>query len=340
MKLIMPSYCTAFECSAEKCSDNCCIGWEIDIDSETAGFYSGVKGDFGARLKKSIAHGECSSFILQGERCSFLNESNLCDIIINLGKEHLCQICADHPRYYEWFGDIKEGGLGLCCEEAARLILTSEHPTLFTEEEIPYEENDSFDKELFDLLCKARDRIFFFLYGYEDEGVKSAVSKVLYLAEKLQYNIDNNIYALPVGYDRVQEKQGDMLSALKSFTAMEPIDEKWTDYLAGAISSYEECKKGEDISFYQRNLLIYYIYRYFLKGTFDGEILSKVKLACVSTAVISYFIRKEKADFQGIINVCKLFSKQTEYSQENIDLLCELFYEKENFESGKIIGLF
>ncbi len=340
MKLIMPSYCSAFECTADKCSDNCCIGWEIDIDRNTADYYSRVKGDFGAKLKENIAHGECSSFILKGERCPFLNEKNLCDIIINLGEEHLCQICAEHPRYYEWFGDVKEGGIGLCCEEAAKIILTSEHPTLFTEAEISDEESDSFDKELFELLYKARDRMFFFLYD-EFESIKKIVSRILFLAEKLQYNIDNYIDALPTEYDALEEKTGDMLSVLRSLGELEPIDEKWTEYLADAVSTYKKTEADEDsIYLYQRNLLIYYIYRYFLKGVFDGEILSKVKLACVSTAVISYLARKEKADFEGMINICKLFSKQTEYSQENIDLLCDLFYEKDFFESEKIIGLF
>ncbi|MBQ3137500.1 MAG: flagellin lysine-N-methylase [Clostridia bacterium] len=340
MKLVMPAYCTGFKCTANKCSDNCCIGWEIDIDGETADFYSRVKGDFGAKLKENIAHGECSSFILKGERCPFLNEKNLCDIIINLGEEHLCQICADHPRYYEWFGDIKEGGIGLCCEEAAKLILTAGNPVYFTETDIPEEVNGSFDKELFELLYKARDRIFFFLYD-EFESIKTIVSRILFFAEKLQYNIDNYIDELPAENDAMEEKTGDMLSVLRSLSEMEPIDEKWTDYLADAVSTYKKTDINEDgLYLYQRNLLFYYIYRYFLKGVFDGEILSKVKFACVSTAVISYFAVKENADFQGIINICKLFSKQTEYSQENIDMLCEMFYEKEFFESGKIIGLF
>ncbi len=339
MKLIMPSYCTGFKCSADRCSDNCCIGWEIDIDEKTVDFYSHIKGDFGARLKDNIAHGECSSFILNGERCPFLNEKNLCDIIINLGEEHLCQICTDHPRYYEWFGEVKEGGVGLCCEEGTKLILTAENPTELTGREIPHEDSDEFDECLFALLYEARQIIFSFLMN-EGDSIKNKVTKMLSFAEQLQVNIDNYNDIIPEGYETVKAENGDMLSVLKSLTSLEPIDEKWTDYLAHSISTYEDTKSREDISLYQRNLLIYYIYRYFLKGTFDGEILSKVKFACVSTAVISYLVRREKADFGGTVNICKLFSKQTEYSQENIDMLCEMFYEKEFFETGKIIGLF
>ncbi len=335
----MPSYCADFKCSADRCSDNCCIGWEIDIDGKTADFYSRVKGVFGARLKENIAHGECSSFILKGERCPFLNEKNLCDIIINLGEEHLCQICSDHPRYYEWFGEIKEGGVGLCCEEGTKLILTAENPTELTESEISREDSDEFDEGLFALLYEAR-QIIFSLFMNEADSIKERVTKVLSFAEQLQVNIDNYNDIIPESYDAITEEKGDMLSVLKSLSALEPIDEKWTDYLDGIIAGYENTEMRKDITLYQRNLLIYYIYRYFLKGTFDGEILSKVKLALVSTAVISYLVSREKADFGETVNICKLFSKQTEYSQENMDMLCEMFYEKEFYESGKIIGLF
>ncbi len=339
MKLIMPSYCTAFKCSADSCSDNCCIGWEIDIDDKTADFYSEVKGDFGARLKESIVHGECSSFVLKGERCPFLNEKNLCEIIINLGEEHLCQICTDHPRYYEWFGEIKEGGVGLCCEEAAKLILTAENPTELTESEISDVDSDELDEGLFELLYEARNIIFSLLMK-ECGSIKEKVTEMLSFAEQLQENIDNYNDIIPENYEVITEDEGDMLSVLESLTYLDPIDGKWTGYLDLQISTYKATENGEDITLYQRNLLIYYIYRYFLKGTFDGEILSKVKLACVSTAVISYLVSRGKADFIEAVNVCKLFSKQTEYSQENIDMLCEAFYEKDFFKSGKIIGLF
>ena len=124
----VPFYYNTFKCIADKCSDNCCIGWEIEIDSDTAEYYKSVGGAFGKRLSENIS--EENSFILKGERCPFLNEKNLCDIIINCGEEHLCQICRDHPRYFEWFADKKEGGIGLCCEEAARKYGISSIPNV------------------------------------------------------------------------------------------------------------------------------------------------------------------------------------------------------------------
>ena len=143
-----PWYYKEFQCIASACSDSCCIGWEIDIDEETWEKYHKVDGDFGKRLQENIqtfqeGDGNCHCFSMdESQRCPFLNEKNLCDIIINLGEEYLGQICTDHPRYYDWFLDGKECGIGLCCEEAARLILQEGDGARLEQEE---EQDVSFD---------------------------------------------------------------------------------------------------------------------------------------------------------------------------------------------------
>ncbi|MBR4096569.1 MAG: flagellin lysine-N-methylase, partial [Oscillospiraceae bacterium] len=106
MILRMPEYYKNFTCTADRCSDNCCIGWEIDIDSNTAAYYDSVTDDFGTKLRKNISKTNPKSFILsENERCPFLNDRNLCEIILTLGGDKLCNICTEHPRYYEWFGN-------------------------------------------------------------------------------------------------------------------------------------------------------------------------------------------------------------------------------------------
>ena len=140
--IVKPSYCGSFQCIASRCRDNCCIGWEIDIDEETDQFYRTVKGEFGKRLEDGISREGTPHFRLKGEqeRCAFLNDSNLCDIFIHLGEEHLCGICREHPRFYEWYEEIPglldwtETGLGLCCEEAARLFVSESGPLRLTVE--------------------------------------------------------------------------------------------------------------------------------------------------------------------------------------------------------------
>ena len=140
MKIRKPDYYDRFQCIAGACSDSCCIGWEIDVDEDRREAYRKVGGDLGVRLRTCIDWEE-GYFILQGkeERCPFLNSENLCDLIIGLGEESLCDICREHPRYYEWYEELTEAGVGLCCEAAAKLILESEEPAMFVE---TYEQED------------------------------------------------------------------------------------------------------------------------------------------------------------------------------------------------------
>ena len=47
-----------------------------------------------------------------------------CDIITEYGDGAICDICYLHPRFSNFYEDFTETGLGLCCEEAVRIILT------------------------------------------------------------------------------------------------------------------------------------------------------------------------------------------------------------------------
>lgn len=47
MKHLAPAYYGAFTCLADRCRDNCCIGWEIGIDPDTAAFYDSFPGETG-----------------------------------------------------------------------------------------------------------------------------------------------------------------------------------------------------------------------------------------------------------------------------------------------------
>ena len=128
MKLYAPEYYRDFTCIADKCRHSCCIGWEIDIDSVTYEKYRNLASPYGKTVKESIdASGETPCFKLsEGDRCPHLNENGLCRIIINEGEELLSNICREHPRFYNDTPRGKEVGLGLSCEEAARIILSSD----------------------------------------------------------------------------------------------------------------------------------------------------------------------------------------------------------------------
>ena len=125
MKLFAPKYYKAFRCIADKCSHSCCIGWEIDVDIDTLARYEGLGEGYGDVIKKSIDREDTPHFRLgENERCPHLDECGLCRIISELGEEYLCDICREHPRFYN-YTKVAEVGVGMSCPEAARLILSS-----------------------------------------------------------------------------------------------------------------------------------------------------------------------------------------------------------------------
>ena len=327
----VPFYYNTFKCIADKCSDNCCIGWEIEIDSDTAEYYKSVGGAFGKRLSENIS--EENSFILKGERCPFLNEKNLCDIIINCGEEHLCQICRDHPRYFEWYGNIKEGGIGLSCEEGARLILTDNRTEIA--ESVVDEAEEPVDEELFSVLLKAREEVFAILDG--DGGAYERLAGLLDYGERLQFMLDNaetGAEYLPC----TEASHCDFGEAVKLLDDFESIGADWDKALGDALSSEVMLTPTPQEEKYMLNLCRYFIWRYFLKGVFDGEILSKVKLAVVSVLYIKH-MTKGDSSLANWIEKSKLYSKQMEYSDENRELFYDYTYEKDCLSTNEIKGI-
>ncbi len=148
MKYHKPAFFDQFKCIGSACTDTCCAGWEIEVDETTAEGYLTEKGAFGDRLRREIGSEPGEYFFkLKNNRCPFLNKENLCDIFINLGEDRLCDICREHPRFYNWFGDYTEVGLGLCCEEAERLLFSDRKPLTFIEEDMQ-DEDDELSEEM------------------------------------------------------------------------------------------------------------------------------------------------------------------------------------------------
>lgn len=122
MKVIVPDYYKDFKCIANKCKHTCCKGWEVEIDEEGLQRFR----DYPDIMEK-VEFGEEVHFKLtDDEVCPFLLKNGLCDMIVKYGEDIICQTCRDHPRYRNYWNDRIEMGLGLVCEEAARLILFKE----------------------------------------------------------------------------------------------------------------------------------------------------------------------------------------------------------------------
>ena len=134
---IRPDFCDRFRCRAADCRHSCCRGWEIDVDARSAAFYETLPGELGEKLRRSLQRDDDGAhFVLTEDgRCPLLRPDGLCELICALGEDALCDICALHPRFYEDVGDTELCGLGLSCEAVCALLLGSEEPLRFLDEE-------------------------------------------------------------------------------------------------------------------------------------------------------------------------------------------------------------
>ncbi len=305
MKIIVPDYYENFQCIANNCGHNCCIGWEIDIDDETLEYYQNTKGKFNKDLKKGIEINDgCACFKLDGKgRCIFLNENNLCDIILNLGDDALCQICADHPRFRNFFSDRIEIGLGLCCEEAGRIILNQ--------------------KEKFKLIILSTDE--------GNEQLTPEEKETLDLRKQLFDLIQNNEISLEEKIDQIIKKSGYTFPNIainewaEIFLSLERLDDGWTNILK-ELKQYD----SKDISLpteFNRlfeNLLIYFVFRHVNEK--DYSKLLFVVLSCLMIKAICKFHYKKYGyiNSEDIIEYSRMYSSEIEYSDENIEIILEI----------------
>lgn len=335
-EVVYPDYYGNFKCIADRCTDSCCIGWEIDIDSESAERYKKCSGDLGRRLSENITVSEdgTHSFILgENERCPFLNGQNLCDIYAELGEDALCNICADHPRFRSFFSDRTEVGLGLCCEAAAEIILSRLGKFSFENPEKPSE--DSFENALLDIRREA------FRIVSEEGSVFENLRKLLAFSEAAQLALDNGEAVsadnIPVG-ENLFLKCGRLAeNAVTLLEKMESISPEWDNMLAEIVSENYETTFPESVCFdineELKQAAQYFIFRHFPEAIDDGDMLSKAYFAVFGCAVIYvmegvYFRKNGEISFTDRINAAKLFSKQAEYSEENMEMFFEWVWEE------------
>ena len=325
MFYIKPDFYDSFKCIADKCTDSCCIGWEIDVDEVAFDKYQKLQSPLGDEIRSCITESEDGSScfkLSENKRCPFLNENNLCDIIIKCGESFLCDICSEHPRFYEWFPGVTECGLGLCCEEVCRILLENEEPFSLIEEsdgeEIVLEaKEDVAESDAYIFLSAFREKLFEILFNKEIDFEEKLV-KVLSKTEE---------------FCGERIKIRDYKSSLELYKKTEPIDEQWTNYINDLSEKHNSILKFEK-EFNEKTkgdmlyskILAYVLYRHFTKAVFDKSIKERICFAVESVRFIRLcdmkaYSEKGKLTLKDRIENLKNWSKQIEYSEENTELL-------------------
>lgn len=285
-----PDYYEKFKCIAGECRHSCCIGWEIDIDEEALSRFMSTQGALGEELKSKISCDDTPHFMLsENERCPFLDERKLCRLITEKGEDFLCAICRDHPRFRSFLPGRTEIGLGMCCEEAARLILTQNAPVSIIENG----ENEQDE---------------------ETENIVNGRAELFSVVQNREYDMETRIKRLLRFYDLALPEKSPVEWA-EFYLSLERMDEEWTAQLE-RLKGFEAFSVP-DMTEYEQ-LLVYFLYRHVPECYDDFDADSKILFAVLSTQIVSTLAGE---NVEKLIELARLYSAEIEYSDENLELI-------------------
>lgn len=282
MITLRPDYYDEFRCIADKCRHTCCAGWEIDIDADSMTLYR--------ECPDIMCHIKDSSFVLQGEdeRCPFLNEKGLCELILKYGEDILCDVCTEHPRFYNYRDDIEYIGLGLCCEAACALILD-------------------------------REKDFRLIEGViSDEGDILGSSP----CEEVPFGIDAvNAYKgrISLLVPAVFDGNISCVDRASFYLTLEFLDAEWHSLLEKLslqpVSADQRDLYIDSNAKEFRNLISYFLYRHMGNGKIAAESVRLIAEVAVSSGL-------------PLKEVCRMYAAEIEYSDINTDVIADWLEER------------
>lgn len=187
--IIEPDFYKDFHCIGGQCSFTCCKEWKIAVDPETKKRWRKLSVPEtvleSGRVPKhacrsSLDKAQLSQFVMKkdgGEiiellpnmRCPFLEDTELCRLVLDYGEECLSETCHVFPRETHEFADRTERTLVSCCPEIVdRLYVLKE--LHFTN--LPYQDRA--------FLLEGKDKLFqirnIMMYWLQDASVSNEVN--------------------------------------------------------------------------------------------------------------------------------------------------------------------
>lgn len=281
MKIFYPSYYIDFKCIAEKCRHSCCIGWEISVDPSTLEKYESLGRE---DILLNIKDGD---IILCGDgRCPFLGSDGLCSIISGLGEEYIPDICREHPRFYHRVGKRIECGVGASCQEACRIILSSDGYSEFytTEGQV-----DTPDETDFDSLSH-RDCI----YSLLSDPSLSYTESIRRIREK--YSLSEPIHSA--------DEWKEILFSL------EYLDERHRGLCNPGVGREEYHK------IYER-FFAYLLFRHLSVAENYENLRARLGFCLLLCSILEGYTVKGGLSFADICEYARVISEEIEYSRDN-----------------------
>ena len=292
MKLYAPKYYKDFLCIADKCKHSCCVGWEIDIDESTINKYASLSEDYGQAIQQSITHDDCPHFTLTAdEKCPHLDERGLCKIIKNVGEEYLCDICREHPRFYNFTSRSKEVGLGMACEEACRIIISS----------------DDFDQ-------------FIEIAELEDTDLPEINFNALEHRETLFNVLKDDTMSFDEKVGMIVDYYDIYITTRRSRNALAKLEYLFSEHKELFSKFHIADNPNSDCQKELSRILAYYIYRHSSEEEDYYGFRSSVGFSLLCTMLVETISEKS-----NIAEMARIVSEEIEYSESNTALLKSLF---------------
>ena len=291
MKLYAPQYYQGFQCIADRCEHSCCIGWEIGVDSKSLARYEQLGGGYGDAVKRSISYdGDPHFKLCAGDRCPHLNEQGLCEIILHFGEGYLCDICREHPRFYN-YTDVAEVGLGMSCPEAARIILAS--PDYLSMREIGEVSADG-DVAFFGRMMRGR---VYSILGDRSLGYGERLANIY------------SAYGISLGDDEAWRQK---------LAELEYLDERHKSL----FMTYSSARRPEGVDQYLERFLAYLIYRHCTEAFDEEDFALRLSFCLFCERLAASLAALEGAPtLREMATLLSMISEELEYSEENTEAL-------------------
>lgn len=361
MILRVPDYYEEFVCIADRCKDSCCIGWEIDIDEETRDYYLNQEGSFREKVEKymyTTEEGNYSFALAEHGRCPFLDDKNLCEICTRLGEEALSEVCTEYPRFAIEYGNVLQKCLSLSCEEVGRILFHKKDSVSFMELPFGEEGNEEEKPENAAFLERVQREAISILQN-RNSSLSLRVHRFLKYMEAVSSCLAEEKNSLDFDFEQFTEEDvytvysyEDFAERFAVFQEMEVLDEEWENVKKDFVmfyskDTYETWMKDYVLSFeYEENfyeqLLVYFFFRYFMNSVYDYDVMSYAKLTVVFTLVIrdmdalAFHRNQRKLSVEDHIQSARIFSKEVEHSEENVEAAREAFLFEEVFETVRL----
>ena len=319
MEIRFPEYYVSFQCLAGACPHTCCGGWEVPVDKATEALYRSLPGELGERAREALGTGEDGDVVLRLRRghCPLLEPDGLCRIHKELGEAATSLTCRSHPRFRYVYGGLEERGLCGSCPEAARLILSSDTALTSSQEEGAEEEAPP----LLTVLLEARETAMALL-GTEIP-LEDRLRGVLLFANEVQLLLDQGREGDIPGLCRVYE-EGFPLVEPDGLPEGEEALGKCFDLLLGLDILQEEWRKlllsgqkegGSPDPILGARATGYFLYRHWLRGVWDRDVLSWAEFAVLGTITAGRLAPLQEEGFAGAF---RLFCLELEHHEGNM----------------------